>query len=93
MEDAKHELEVAQRDGQFERASQLRFQTIPELEGQLPHHDSDSYGNSLMAGEDITASLMLNERVTSNDIARVVAKATGVSLAPHTFAAGFTMHH
>ncbi|KAH7904505.1 P-loop containing nucleoside triphosphate hydrolase protein, partial [Hygrophoropsis aurantiaca] len=36
LEDAKQELEVAQRQGNFERASKLRFGTIPELERQLP---------------------------------------------------------
>ena len=36
LEQAKHELEVAQRMGHYERASQLRFATIPELEKQLP---------------------------------------------------------
>lgn len=75
LEEAKYALEVAQRDGSFERASQLRFQTIPELEAKLPDHDSDSSSSSL---EDSKSGLMVHERVTSGDIARVVAKATGV---------------
>ncbi|KAF9233711.1 P-loop containing nucleoside triphosphate hydrolase protein [Melanogaster broomeanus] len=71
LEEAKHELEVAQRQGHFERASQLRFGVIPELERQLPT-DGD-------AKEDEEGPLaMLHDRVTSNDIARVVAKATGI---------------
>lgn len=76
LEEAKYALEVAQRDGNFERASQLRFQTIPELEAKLPHHDSDS--SSPNAAEELSSGLMVHERVTSGDIARVVAKATGV---------------
>ncbi|KAH9949196.1 P-loop containing nucleoside triphosphate hydrolase protein [Amylocystis lapponica] len=72
LEDAKHELEVAQRQGHYERASQLRFATIPELERQLPTEGE--------RGEDEAARplAMLHDRVTSADIARVVAKATGI---------------
>ncbi|KIJ65353.1 hypothetical protein HYDPIDRAFT_130437 [Hydnomerulius pinastri MD-312] len=72
LEDAKHELEVAQRQGQYEKASQLRFGTIPELERQLPKDGE--------AKEDAEESplAMLHDRVTSNDISRVVAKATGI---------------
>ena len=72
LENAKHELDVAQREGQYERASRLRFATIPDLERQLP-----AEGES--ADENADAPLpMLHDRVTSNDIARVVAKATGI---------------
>lgn len=80
LEDAKHSLEVAQRNGNYERASQLRFQTIPELEAMLPQHDSDgALRNSSNAdGSPLPHPLMLHDRVTSGDIARVVAKATGI---------------
>ncbi|KIY43788.1 P-loop containing nucleoside triphosphate hydrolase protein [Fistulina hepatica ATCC 64428] len=72
LEDAKYQLEVAQREGNFERASRLRFVTIPDLEKQLPAEQDIS--------EEETESpiAMLHDRVTSNDIARVVAKATGI---------------
>lgn len=65
LEEAKHELEVAQRKGDFEAASRLRYATIPQLEREIP-----AKGN----GE----GAMLSERVTSDDIARVVARATGI---------------
>ena len=65
LEEAKHELEVAQRKGDFEAASRLRYATIPELEREIPTEG---------AGSDA----MLGERVTSDDIARVVARATGI---------------
>ena len=71
LENAKYELEVAQRDGQYELASRLRFSTIPDLEKQLPKdNEAADDSNSPIA--------MLHDRVTSNDIARVVAKATGI---------------
>ena len=80
LEDAKHELEVAQRSGNYERASQLRFQNIPELEAMLPQHDSDGVlkQSSNADGSSLPHPLMLHDRVTSGDIARVVAKATGI---------------
>lgn len=74
LEEAKHELDVAQRHGNYERASQLRFSTIPDLERQLPKESE-----SAKDGEEHESPLaMVHERVTSNDIARVVAKATGI---------------
>lgn len=73
LEDAKHQLEVAQRQGHFELASRLRFSTIPELESQLPDEKTESLENDLDS-----PLAMLHDRVTSNDIARVVAKATGI---------------
>ena len=72
LEEAKHELEVAQRQGLFEKASQLRFATIPQLERELPKERKTDDGQD---GEGLT---MLHDRVTSNDISRVVAKATGI---------------
>jgi len=75
LEEAKHELEVAQRLGQYEKASQLRFSTIPELERQLPNERETKNKELEDEGK---LSGMLHDRVTSDDIARVVAKATGI---------------
>lgn len=72
LEDAKHELEVAQRQGDYERASRLRFSVIPDLERQLPNDTGAEV-------EDLDSPLaMLHDRVTSADISRVVARATGI---------------
>jgi ATP-dependent Clp protease ATP-binding subunit ClpB len=52
---------------------------IPELEAQLPRHKdretTASNDDSLSAAAGLS---MLHDRVTSSDIARVVAKATGI---------------
>lgn len=69
IEEAKYQLEVAQRQGQFEVASRLRYSTIPDLEAQLPKEEDQE------AGEE---RLGLHDRVRSDDIARVVARATGI---------------
>ncbi|KAJ4490392.1 P-loop containing nucleoside triphosphate hydrolase protein [Lentinula aciculospora] len=75
LEETKYQLEVAQRQGQFELASRFRFATIPELEAQLPKEDSE---DSEVEGEGEGPLSMLHDRVNPNDIARVVAKATGI---------------
>ena len=72
LEDAKYQLEVAQRQGQYELASKLRFSTIPDLEKQIP---SERQAEAI---DESPLGMALHERVTSSDIARVVAKATGI---------------
>jgi len=69
LEEAKH---LAQRQGQFELASRLRFSAIPELQRQPP-----AEGDQANRDEE-SPLVMLHDRVTSNDISRVVAKATGI---------------
>ncbi|KAJ7227717.1 P-loop containing nucleoside triphosphate hydrolase protein [Mycena haematopus] len=71
LEDARHQLDVAQREGDFERASRLMFSTIPELTQQLPDENEQ-------VRRDEAPLSMLHERVTSSDISRVVARATGI---------------
>ena len=63
---------MAQRQGHFELASRLRFSTIPELQRQLP-----AEGDQANRDEE-SLSAMLHDRVTSNDILRMVAKAAGI---------------
>lgn len=63
IEEANTQLETAQRNGDFETASRLRFSTIPGLQAQLP---------KILAEEsDQDASMSLRDRVTSEDIAVV----------------------
>ena len=53
-------------------ASKLRFSTIPDLEKQIP---SERQAEAI---DESPLGMALHERVTSSDIARVVAKATGI---------------
>lgn len=62
MERRRFELEEAQRQGRFDEASRLRYETIPNLERKIPEE-----GEGTDSG-----------RVTSADVAKVVAKATGI---------------
>ncbi|WP_106640661.1 ATP-dependent chaperone ClpB [Allosphingosinicella vermicomposti] len=66
LDAARLELEQAQRGGDLARAGELSYGTIPQLEKQL--QDAQS-GNE---------SAMLREEVTSEDIASVVSRWTGI---------------
>ncbi|KAK9373884.1 P-loop containing nucleoside triphosphate hydrolase protein [Lipomyces chichibuensis] len=67
LERARIELEIAQRTGDFAKASELRYSKIPALEKLVPK-EGDGKGS---------ASL-LHDAVTSDDIARVVSRMTGI---------------
>ncbi|KAJ4314539.1 chaperone ATPase hsp78 [Neodidymelliopsis sp. IMI 364377] len=72
LEKAKVELEQARREGNFAKAGQLQYSTIPELEQKLPKDDE-------AAGAGRPDSL-LHDSVTADDIASVVSRTTGIPL-------------
>lgn len=63
------QLEEAQRMGKYDEASRLRYETIPELEKKLEKEEGGEDGH---AGRDDKG------RVTSSDVARVIAKVSAV---------------
>lgn len=78
LEQARTDLELAQRRGDFRKASEIKYGLIPELEQQLPSEsEEDAIAASTAEGEEP----LLHERVTADDIARVVSRATGVPVA------------
>ncbi|QXQ05103.1 ATP-dependent chaperone ClpB [Sphingosinicellaceae bacterium] len=66
LDAARLEVEQAQRSGDYAKAGELTYGRIPDLERQL--HEA----------EQATASAMVREEVTSDDIAAVVSRATGI---------------
>ncbi len=66
LDKARQELEIAQREGQLERAGQLAYSVIPELE------------SSLGESEEASSERMLDEEVKENDIAAIVSRWTGI---------------
>ncbi|KAI7884225.1 hypothetical protein K492DRAFT_214555 [Lichtheimia hyalospora FSU 10163] len=68
LNQARVELESAQRAGNFSRASELRYGVIPNLQKKLPKENT----------EEDTSESLVHERVTSDDIARVVSRMTGI---------------
>jgi ATP-dependent Clp protease ATP-binding subunit ClpB len=67
LEAARGELVRAQREGRLERASELSYGVIPDLEKKLAAIDQGDGGD-----------VMLEEAVTENHIAQVVSRWTGI---------------
>jgi ATP-dependent Clp protease ATP-binding subunit ClpB len=66
LDQAKSEVEIAQRRGDLQRASELRYGIIPDLERQIEGT--------------LTGGRLVNEAVTEEQIAGVVARWTGVPM-------------
>ena len=69
LETARIELDQSSRQGNLERASELSYAIIPELERALAEAESQS---------DEASDVMVEEAVTSEHIAQVVARWTGI---------------
>lgn len=74
LEEAKIELEQAQRENDFEKASRITYSTIPELLEKLPKEDSEAPGSVQ------NSEMTIHDSVTADDIATVVSKTTGIPL-------------
>lgn len=70
-EEARNEAERLQRDGDFARASELRFGKIPELDKRLKRDSAELESLQVSGG-------FLREEVTEDDIAAVVSNWTGI---------------
>jgi ATP-dependent Clp protease ATP-binding subunit ClpB len=71
LEDARTELELAQRVGDYAKASELQYGRIPDLEKRIAAGDAATDGES-------KTPRMLKEQVDEEDIAEVVAKWTNI---------------
>ncbi|KAH2841452.1 hypothetical protein KXV85_001381 [Aspergillus fumigatus] len=69
LERARFELDRAQREGNFAKAGELRYSTIPSLEAKLPKE-----GEEAAAG----GTTLIHDSVTPDDIANVVSRTTGI---------------
>lgn len=69
LDAARIELAAAQRDGNLERASELSYGIIPDLEQKLAKQDEKS---------DSDQDRMVEEEVTSDHVAQIVSKWTGI---------------
>jgi ATP-dependent Clp protease ATP-binding subunit ClpB len=65
LEDARNDLVQAQRKGEYQRAGELAYGVIPDLEKRL-------------AAADIAGGALVAEAVTPSDIAQVVSRWTGI---------------
>ncbi|MBR2376023.1 MAG: AAA family ATPase, partial [Clostridia bacterium] len=76
LETANAQLERAQREYDLERASKLQYGKIPELKKQLAELEQQSG-----AGSEKKENSLLRDRVTEEEIARIVARWTGIPVA------------
>ncbi|GAC1435222.1 MAG: ATP-dependent chaperone ClpB [Solirubrobacteraceae bacterium] len=74
LEEARHEAERAEREADLQRAAELRYGEIPELEKQLAAGEHE-------ASEQPAEPVFLKEVVDEQDIAAVVASWTGIPVA------------
>ncbi|EEY18716.1 heat shock protein [Verticillium alfalfae VaMs.102] len=72
LDKAKVELDVAQREGNFGRAGELRYSVIPFLEEKIPKEEDKQDGS------------LIHDSVTADDIAAVVSRITGIPVSKLT---------
>jgi ATP-dependent Clp protease ATP-binding subunit ClpB len=72
LEEANRELERAERDADLERAAELRYGRIPELDQTVSEQEAR------LAELHRDGGSMLTEEVTEEDVAQVVSKWTGI---------------
>ena len=68
LNEARIDLDLAMREGNYEKASKINYEVIPEIEATIAAAES---------GQQI-GDRMVNDRVTEDDIAAVVAAWTGI---------------
>ncbi|MEZ7503538.1 ATP-dependent chaperone ClpB [Psychrobacter sp. Arc29] len=75
LDKARIAYDKASREGDYETMSKLQYETIPQLERRI--HESDLAEQKEQTGEGNGVKLLRN-KVTDNEIAEVVAAATGI---------------
>jgi ATP-dependent Clp protease ATP-binding subunit ClpB len=73
LEEARLAVEQAERDTDLERAAELKFGQIPELEAKVKEQEARLEELHAGGGE-----VLLSDEVTEEDVAEVVAKWTGI---------------
>jgi ATP-dependent Clp protease ATP-binding subunit ClpB len=73
IESATAEMEAAQRNYEYEKASKLRYSTLPELQKKLEEYQK--------AAENKDRDPMVRDTVTEEEIAEIVARWTGIPVA------------
>ncbi|EME26791.1 Chaperone protein ClpB [Galdieria sulphuraria] len=68
LEALRRELDLAQRAGNWERASELKYSVIPNVESKIPKEG------------DGQLSTLLAEAVTEKDVLNVISKSTGIPI-------------
>ena len=80
LEMARIELEQATRSGNFQRVAEIQYGRIPELERKLPAEEEKVKKKQEAVNANGDEDLLVHDRVTSDDIAAVVSRQTGIPL-------------
>ena len=75
LDKARIAYDKAQREGDYETMSKLQYETIPQLEKRIKESDLAEQNG------DVSNVKLLRNKVTENEIAEVVAAATGIPVA------------
>jgi ATP-dependent Clp protease ATP-binding subunit ClpB len=79
LEEARVEAERAERAADLQRAAELRYGEIPELEKQLAALEGAADGDPTHpADRETSAPVFLKEEVDADDVAEIVARWTGI---------------
>jgi ATP-dependent Clp protease ATP-binding subunit ClpB len=87
LDAARIEMERAEREADLQRAAELRYGEIPELEREIAEYESAERESEGGAGAnrggpgEVGAAQYLKEEVDADDIAEVVARWTGIPVA------------
>ncbi|MDR2823080.1 MAG: AAA family ATPase [Mycoplasmataceae bacterium] len=71
LDDSKQKVDRLQMDGEFEKASKLLYVAIPDLQKKIDQYEKNINGEG---------NLLIRDSVTTNEVAEVIAKATGIHL-------------
>jgi ATP-dependent Clp protease ATP-binding subunit ClpB len=74
LEEARSEAERAEREADLQRAAELRYGEIPELEKKIAEHESAESDPE----REVSHPVFLKEEVDADDVAEVVARWTGI---------------
>jgi len=78
LERANSEMERAEREANLQRAAELRYGEIPELEKELAEHESTDPKLEKDGDPAPPAPVFLKEEVDADDVAEIVARWTGI---------------
>jgi ATP-dependent Clp protease ATP-binding subunit ClpB len=76
LEQANGEMERSEREANLQRAAELRYGEIPEIEKELAEHESTEPEGDQDRGDPIP--IFLKEEVDADDVAEIVARWTGI---------------
>jgi len=73
IEQMNAEIERAEQEGDYEKAAKLKYGTLPETQKQLAHEEK--------LAQDAQESSLLRDKVTEEEIARIIERWTGIPVA------------